>query len=97
MEIILVDKTVFKAVNLSEYIMGNSQRLEIKIDGNYTVEYLKEYFKLGNIETITIIDENKEQIVIEGYNNLYSIKITYDGENLHTSKCFITLSKKEIE
>lgn len=97
MEIMLIDKTVFSIVNLSEYIMGDSQRLEIKMDGNYTVEYLKEYFKPGNIEVIIVIDENEEQITIEGYNNLYSIKITYDGENLKTSKCFITLSKKEIE
>lgn len=93
MEIVLIDQIMFTVTNLSEYIMGLSQRLEIKIDGNYTVEYLKNIFKSGNIEKIIIEDDNQTQTIIEGYNILYSIKITYDKEDLNTSKCFITLAK----
>lgn len=96
MELFLVDETTFLLENVSELMMIGSQKLEMKIRGNYTISFLKNIFRSSNIKKIIITDDNEKQTVIEGYNQISSIRINYNPEDLDSSIISIILMKELV-
>lgn len=96
MKLILLDETSFEIENISELMLLMTQRLEIKMKGNYSIDFLKSVFKNPNITKITIIDDNEKENTIEEYSQTSSIRITYNSEDLKASIISIILTKGKV-
>ena len=97
MKIVLKNKDYFKIVSFSENCgVDKINRAEINIEGIFTLEQLQKSFFEDNIKDFIIKDENTEnEIQINSYNSVSSIRINYGKNLLAESHALILLMKVE--
>lgn len=79
-------------LNASEYYRREEQRFEFNFISNYSVEMMKNIL-FNNIDFMTLINEGKE-ILIEGYDKIFSIELEYSTIDLEQSDIRVILSKE---
>lgn len=76
----------------SEYYRRDEQRFEFNLISNYSVAMIKNIL-FNNIDFMTLINENKE-VIIEGYNKIFSIELEYNTIDLEQSNIRVVLTKE---
>lgn len=99
MKIKLKNNIEINITGVSEAIRRSKKEwiLDISFQGNYSVSELEDIFLEENINEITIIDDNNNEKILNGYNKIDTLNIDYNKENLIQSDISIILLKKEVD